>query len=551
MSEKATLASLVGLLATVGACSLVNAPDDVLPPGSGGSGASSTGGTATTGGNGGSGGMPECTTDPDCANADTDPCTIHICGPNNTCVLDSTTDPNDDDACTTDSCDPVTAQPVHEDIPPMDDNDACTIDYCDPAVGPRNELLAPIWEEDFSTNDFGWTLEGPWEIGPAIKGGTPVTSPFEKIGDPELDHSAGDDNGVAGVVIGGYTDPTAAIPMQYLTSPEFDATIPAQLQNGRLYLRFWRWLVADYEPFMRHTVEVWDGSAWQVVFSLPNGPVIADSDWKRMVYDITPYANANMRLRFGHAVLQAGVYPDAGSWTIDDVAVGFAKVELDDMNLCTDTVCDPVTGMVTHEPVVDIDDMDPCTFDTACDPARGVNHYDRLRKVVHDFSSAGSETGFTGQWQRGPAMMGVGDPPDDNTDSGDNAILGVNIGGAYNVNTSTAFTYSVNLAVLSTADGTVNLTWQRWLNAGPSGETPHRVELWRGGTLLTTLFSNGGLATMDNKWVEMATDLTPFLTTNPQFFQLRYSYQVTTSAATPRGGWNIDDVVVTTSACLP
>ncbi len=69
----------------------------------------------------------------------------------------------------------------------------------------------------------------------------------------------------------------------------------------------------------------------------------------------------------------------------------WSRIELDDDDLCTETVCDPVTGTITHTPLPAVeDDNDSCTEDTTCDPIRGHNHYDRTLVTVPDFSSPAS-----------------------------------------------------------------------------------------------------------------------------------------------------------------
>ncbi|MEM1031783.1 MAG: hypothetical protein AAF928_01490 [Myxococcota bacterium] len=537
--------ALVPFAMSAGACSILNAPDDAVDPGAGGAG----GTTVTTTNVGGStGGAPADCTSPDQCD-DGDPCTVNACD-DGMCVVASTTDPDDDDACTADSCDPATGMAVNTPIPVIDDGNACTVDFCDPERGMRNEDLRPLFEDDFSSNDRGWSLEGPWEIGPAVQSGVP-SGTFRYVAEPGEDHTDTSDNGIAGVVIGGYTDTTAVIPIQYLESPEFDATLPADDPDAKLYLSYWRWLLADWDPFMAHTVEVFDGANWQVVFELTNGPVIADTSWRRVTHDITLFANDKMKIRFGHAVLQAGVFPDAGSWNLDDVVVGWSPVEIDDGDLCTETVCDPATGTVTHD-VLMVDDGDPCTLELACDAIRGVNHYDaRIMRYV-DFSIPApivQPTVLPGQWEVGPAMMGMSDDPaEDSSPSSDNRVLGVNLGGDYSVGGSTLFEVFIPLTFIpSTPMGTTTLTFQRWLNAGPDSESPHSADIVDSTNMsVLNILQTGGLGIADNKWTEEVVDLTNL---GPGSLRLRLRYQVTNGAAIPQGGWNIDDVIVTNDAC--
>jgi hypothetical protein len=125
---------------------------------------------------------------------------------------------------------------------------------------------------------------------------------------------------VAGVYIGVQTpntihpgNPPAAY---YFTSPVINlSAAPSAI------LEFWRYLNSDYPNFMDSTVEVYNGSSWVTIFSVPpGGPEITDSQWTQVTYDVTPYKNASFRVRFGWNIMQAGVY-DVTSWNIDDLRI--------------------------------------------------------------------------------------------------------------------------------------------------------------------------------------------------------------------------------------
>jgi len=77
------LGGLGFLLLALGGCSLINAPDEINPSG--------TGGTGGTGGDGagaqGGGGAPPCTVDDDCESLTSD-CGTGVCGPDMTCTVD-------------------------------------------------------------------------------------------------------------------------------------------------------------------------------------------------------------------------------------------------------------------------------------------------------------------------------------------------------------------------------------------------------------------------------------------------------------------------------
>ena len=191
------------------------------------------------------------------------------------------------------------------------------------------------FSETFANNNAGWTLGPNWQIGPAVGGCSGCTG----NPDPAQDHTPTADNGLAGVVIGGPAPTGSLHDFYYLTSPAFNTANAA----GSVYLSFWRWLNSDYLSYMQNTVEVWNGSQWVV---LPYGQTggccgVMDTQWTNQPvppgaplqattsaeyptqFDLTPYKNAQMRIRFGYRIGSSGVYT-IGSWSIDDVVVASA-----------------------------------------------------------------------------------------------------------------------------------------------------------------------------------------------------------------------------------
>ncbi|MCA9710809.1 MAG: hypothetical protein KDK70_33515 [Myxococcales bacterium] len=201
----------------------------------------------------------------------------------------------------------------------------CQMGECTGGVEPLT-----VFEEHFADNAQGWTLGPEWEIGPAQQ--TPCNQEqncFEGVsaypgGDPDLDHTLTDDNGLAGAVIGGIVGNNVH-PHFYLESPPFDGNVA-----GALVLSFYRWLDSDYTPYMENRVEVFDGVAWQLLWASGPAPPIVDAPWSMsgspamgwsyQEFDVTAYKNAQMRVRFGYNVGQSGVYPAPG-WSVDDVRV--------------------------------------------------------------------------------------------------------------------------------------------------------------------------------------------------------------------------------------
>jgi hypothetical protein len=132
--------------------------------------------------------------------------------------------------------------------------------------------------------------------------------------DPAQDHTLTSDNGVAGVDIGGNADQMLH-PFTWLTSPVINVgAAPA------VFLEYWRWLNSDYTPWMENRVEVFDGVSWVVVWQSGGAPGIQDNAWTKQSHDISMYANAQLRVRFGFDIGQNGVF-NVSSWNLDDVVV--------------------------------------------------------------------------------------------------------------------------------------------------------------------------------------------------------------------------------------
>ncbi len=198
----------------------------------------------------------------------------------------------------------------------------------------RGGMIAQeVFSEDFADNVAGWTLGTEWEIGPAQQ--TPCnqeqmcnTLPPTAYpgGDPDLDHTPSDDNGIAGVVIGGIIDQNLH-DFYWLESPPFDGAVA-----GNLTFSYFRWLNSDYTPYIENRVEVFDGVTWITVWASGSSPPIADAPWSTasamgmglgwtyQEFDVTPYKNPMMRVRFGFNVDSNGVYAAPG-WNVDDVLV--------------------------------------------------------------------------------------------------------------------------------------------------------------------------------------------------------------------------------------
>jgi hypothetical protein len=206
-------------------------------------------------------------------------------------------------------------QPANEGMGCEDGNPCTAGETCTNGVCGGGTMISKTtyFSEAFADNSAGWTLDTEWQIGAATSS-TGHTSSCGN-GDPATDHTATADNGIAGAAIGGNVS-TSLHSYYYLTSPAIDVSAV----NGPLWLGFWRWLNSDYTRYMNNRVEVFDGAQWQVLWESGPPPNVEDGAWTQQAFDIGPYKNNQLQVRFGYEVGSGGVYTCSG-WNVDDVEI--------------------------------------------------------------------------------------------------------------------------------------------------------------------------------------------------------------------------------------
>jgi hypothetical protein len=84
-----------------------------------------------------------------------------------------------------------------------------------------------------------------------------------------------------------------------------------------VFLEHWKWLNNDNMPHMNNSLEVYDGSAWIVLWQSGSNDYTMSS-WNKYIDDVSIYENAAFRIRFGVEVGSQGA-DVVSSWNIDDV----------------------------------------------------------------------------------------------------------------------------------------------------------------------------------------------------------------------------------------
>lgn len=250
----------------------------------------------------------------------TDECNTGICDLDGTCKPVPT--PGVACASATDDCNAGTCDETGQCIAApkneggaCNDGNSCTVnDTCKQGIcaGTVSGDYVVYFSESFASNAAGWTLGNEWQIGPAKE--SPGNASYGNE-DPAFDHTESADNGIAGVVIGGYAEEVVHGPY-CLESPPVDVSSAP----GSVYLEFWRWLNSDYTPYMKNTIDAFDGTNWVNVWASGGSPGVKDTAWTLVSHDLTPYKNAALRVRFCFEIGNGGVFT-ASSWNVDDVVI--------------------------------------------------------------------------------------------------------------------------------------------------------------------------------------------------------------------------------------
>jgi hypothetical protein len=356
-------------------------------------------------------------------------------------------------------------------------------------AGPESPAQGtPLWVDTFDNNNLGWNIGPTWAIGPA----TASSGQFAGNPDPAVDGSGTPNGGVAGVVIGGNA-PISPHAYYYLESPVL--LVPP----GQIWISFDRHLNSDVFPYMKNTVDVWDGATWTTLWTSGGFPPIYDSAWTTFTFQAPQNTSGLLKIRFGYEIGMPGAW-SVSSWNIDNLVV---------------------SGAPAPAPF-------PWLFETFDDNSNAWNM---------------SAT----DWEIGPATAspstgyGNPDPPFDADGVFGGGVAGVVIGGIASSNMQ-PYEWLVG-PVVDTASipGQVWLTFDRFLNSDYAPHMNNRIDVYDG-TNWTTIWQSGVQPpVLDSEWTRVGYDVTAYKNAG---FRVRFGYEIGTNSAYPSSSWNIDNVSI-------
>jgi hypothetical protein len=296
-------------------------------------------------------------------------------------------------------------------------------------------------------------------------------------------------SGLAGTSIGVCIAP-ALQPMAYLVSPP----IPAN-GSSNLWLHFDR-ILRYWAGYQVATVDVWNGSAWINVF---NFVILGhDVDWTHLSADITPYANADLRVRFGWGQPYVNSYGPIGGWSIDNVRV--------------------VNGEYFSDRFVN----------NAAGWSLGPEW------AIGDATASSNTTACGGSY---------GDPGSDADGTPSGGVAGAVLGGNVAHLPAHPFYWLTSPAINTAGSAFLTLRYDRFLNSEYGPLMVAAVEVWNGSSWVQ-VFATAGVCTVDSSWSTRLHDISAH---SNSALQVRFGFQIGTMGflvAHPMSGWNVDNVSI-------
>jgi hypothetical protein len=98
----------------------------------------------------------------------------------------------------------------------------------------------------------------------------------------------------------------------------------------------------------------------------------------------------------------------------------------------------------------------------------------------------------------------------------------------------------------SGAQGSVILTYYRWLSSDYDPYMHNRVDVWNGSMWVNLWISGGPPGIFDLLWTKMEHDVSQYKNAG---MKVRFGFDITSNGAYSTGSWSLDDVRLTSVSC--
>lgn len=220
---------------------------------------------------------------------------------------------------------------------------------------------------------------------------------------------------------------------------------------------------------------------------------------------------------------------------------------------CSLGACNPGDGQCELSPVNEgmaCDDDNNCTDSSSCIAGVCTSPDGPGYVLQEDFSDNSAGWTLSPNWAIGAAVAGCGDPGTDHTDTADNGVAGVVLGGCapiVPVDANNNFCLT-SPAVDTTGLATVNLGFWRDLYSDYAPYMKNKIEVWNGNAWVIVFETFGSPGVNDAAWTKFDYDVTAH---SNAALQVRWCYNIGQANAFQRGQWNVDDVLIGEATCNP
>jgi hypothetical protein len=185
-----------------------------------------------------------------------------------------------------------------------------------------------------------------------------------------------------------------------------------------------------------------------------------------------------------------------------------------------------------------------CLGGTSSVTATGVPGPSLVTVFTEEFANNAQGWTLGTEWGIGSAVAGGNlDPGVDHTPDANNGIAGAVIGG--NITTAIHPYYYITSPVINLSGLTnASLNFWRWLSSDYPGFMNSTIDVWNGASWVNIFTMTAGVGIMDGAWTSQTYNITPYINAN---FQVRFGHNIGQAGAFIRGGWNIDDITITSN----
>ncbi len=191
-----------------------------------------------------------------------------------------------------------------------------------------------------------------------------------------------------------------------------------------------------------------------------------------------------------------------------------------------------------------------------CETAGTCNCEPECNNLKESFADNAAGWTLDAEWQIGAAVPSSGgngfcansnDPAFDHTDTADNGLAGVAIGGNASINGTHGFYWLTSPAIDTAAEPDLFLEYWRWLVSDYTPYMANQVQVWDGNAWQTVFQTGSNPGIQDTSWMQQQFDISAY---SNAALQVRFGFDIGVSPGVWNcPSWSVDDVRIYSSDC--